>query len=177
VVQKVMDLLATAGHGVYFGEQVTQLEHALQCAALARAAGADEEAILAALLHDIGHLLGVPEGPVGVIEHDEIGRNWLLERGFSKRLAALVHGHVDAKRYLTATNPEYASRLSKASLETLRLQGGPMEPDESERFRGDPLFRDMLQLRSWDEAAKVPGLDVPGLESYRDLLLRHMYPQ
>ncbi|MBN8732228.1 MAG: HD domain-containing protein [Acidobacteria bacterium] len=174
VVQEVVDLLEHSGHEVYFGERVTQLEHALQCAAAAREAGADDEAVLAALLHDIGHLLGVPEGPVGVIDHDMLGRKWLLERGFSERVATLVWGHVNAKRYLTATNPAYASRLSDASVETLRLQGGPLTPAEAEAFRQQPLFQEMLQLRSWDEAAKVPGRQVLALESYRDLLARHL---
>lgn len=174
VTQEVLALFRDSADGVYFGEQVTQLEHALQCAAAARTAGADEETILAALLHDIGHLLGEPEGPVGVIHHDTIGRDWLLARGFSERVASLVEGHVDAKRYLTATNPAYAGRLSEASRQTLRLQGGPMSDEEAGRYSRGPLFREKLQLRSWDEAAKEPGLDVPGLGAYAAMIERHL---
>lgn len=177
-VEEVLSLLEDGGRTAYFGEPVTQLAHALQCAYLAREAGADDELILAALLHDVGHLVVSEDArhhdEVGVVNHDEVGAAWLRERGFSERLAALVGGHVDAKRFLTATRPEYAARLSPASTATLALQGGPMDGGEAETFRQDPLLRDKLRLRTWDEQAKVPCAPVAPLASYREMLLHHL---
>jgi len=179
ITAQVIALLETAGQSAYFGEPVTQLEHALQCAQLATDSGADEEMILAALLHDIGHLLeeeGLRHEEVGVIDHDAAGARYLRDRGFSDRLAALVGGHVEAKRYLTRTNPSYFARLSPASVTTLQLQGGPMTQQEAEAFDRDPLKDQKLRLRSWDETGKLPGCTVAPLSSYRDLLVRHLHP-
>ena len=176
VAGEILNLLGNAANQEYFGEPVSQLQHALQCAQLARDAGADDETILAALLHDVGHLLDAPR-EVGVVHHDEIGARWLLERGFSQRVASLVAGHVDAKRYLTATNAAYAAKLSPASAATLVLQGGPMGADEATKFAVDPLFADKLRLRSWDEQGKRLDWDVTGLPSYRELLLEHLRAQ
>jgi phosphonate degradation associated HDIG domain protein len=178
VVEGVFGLLASSGGEQYFGEAVSKLEHAVQCAWHARQAGADEELILASLLHDIGHLFdtegSVRDERVGVVNHDSIGEQWLLERGFSPRLARLVGGHVDAKRYLTATNKEYMGKLSPASVETLKLQGGPMEPADVEAFSGAPELRDILRLRTWDEMAKDPQWTGPGLPEYREMMIRHL---
>lgn len=178
VVKEVMDLLEDTGSEAYFGESVTKLQHAVQCAWHAGQAGADEELILASLLHDIGHLFDgegtIRDQRVGVVNHDAMGAQWLLARGFSERVARLVGGHVDAKRYLTAANPGYLERLSPASMETLRLQGGPMSPADLEAFAAEPALRDILRLRSWDELAKDPNWEGPGLETYRDMMLRHL---
>ena len=155
------------GSGAYFGERVTQLQHALQAAHCAVLARADEELVVAALLHDIGHLLGGNlHAEIGVIDHDQSCVAWLRERGFSERLIALVSGHVAAKRYLVATRADYRARLSEASTKTLALQGGAMSEAEVKAFAESPYFRDLLRLRSWDEAAKEPEAVVPGLESY-----------
>ena len=141
-------------------------------------AGADEELVLASLLHDIGHLLNtedsVRDEQVGVVNHDDVGRRWLIKRGVSERLANLVGGHVDAKRYLTATNAAYMERLSPASQQTLHLQGGPMNEADAEAFAREPELRDMLRLRSWDEMAKDPTWRGPSLASYREMLVRHL---
>lgn len=178
VVDEVISLLRHSGGEQYFGEPVTKLEHAEQCAWHAQQAGADEELVLAALLHDVGHLidteLAIRDERVGVVNHDDVGRQWLLERGFSARLATLVGGHVDAKRYLTATNAAYIERLTPASQETLRLQGGPMDESSAEAFAREPELRDILRLRSWDEMAKDPQWRGLGLESYREMLVRHL---
>ena len=175
---QVIALFAGAGDGNYFGERVTQLEHALQCAHLAAQSGASGETVLAALLHDAGHLLDSDASerhPVlGVLRHEKLGADWLRSLGFSERVLELVGSHVDAKRYLTYANPAYRERLSEASQETLRLQGGPMTGGEAEAFRADPLFEDKLRIRSWDDQAKAPGLEVPGLESYRPLIEAHL---
>ncbi len=178
IADEVIALLEKSGGDEYFGEAVSKLQHALQCAWHAQQAHADEELVLAALLHDVGHLFDkegtVRDERVGVVNHDEMGAQWLLARGFSPRLAALVGGHVDAKRYLTATHPDYLQRLSPASMETLQLQGGPMSAEDLADYASQPELRDMLRLRSWDEMAKDPAWRGPGLADYRDLLIRHL---
>ena len=178
VAEEVLNLLASRGGGEYFGEAVTKLEHALQCAWRAREAGAGEELVLAALLHDIGHLLdaedAIRDPRVGVVNHDAIGAAWLAARGFSPRVARLVGGHVAAKRYLTAAEPGYAERLSPASRETLALQGGPLDAASAAAFAAQDGLRDLLRLRVWDELAKDPDWRGPGLDAYRPLLLRHL---
>lgn len=178
VVDEVLAMMERSGGGQYFGEAVSKLEHALQCAWHARQAKADEELVLAALLHDIGHLFDVEDTVrdprVGVVNHDAIGARWLLDRGFSERLTRLVGGHVEAKRYLTATRQEYQERLSPASRETLALQGGPMGEADAEVFAGQPDMLDMLRLRAWDEMAKDPEWRGPGLEDYREMMERHL---
>ena len=167
----VLALLAGAREEGYIGEAVTQLEHALQCAAAADRAGAAEEEVLAALLHDVGHLCAPPDAPrmagLGVTSHETVGADFLAAHGAPPRLCALVAGHVQAKRYLAATNPRYAAALSDASRGTLAFQGGPMSPQEVAAFDREPLRDAWLRLRSWDEAGKVPGAAVPPLEAYR----------
>lgn len=178
IANEVISMLIDTGGDQYFGEAVTKRQHSEQCAWHAVRNGADEEMILACLLHDIGHVLDTSESirdeRVGVVNHDDIGAQWLLERGFSTRLAKLVGGHVDAKRYLTATNTTYHDRLSPASQETLRLQGGPMNEADAKSFASDPDLRDMLRLRSWDELAKDPDCVCPPVEHYREMLVRHL---
>lgn len=178
VADEAMALLARAQGEQYFGEAVSKLEHAEQCAWHAEQAGADEELVLAALLHDIGHFFdgagSLRDETVGVVNHDEMGEEWLFQRGFSARLARLVGGHVDAKRYLTAINSEYFGRLSRASMETLRLQGGPMSGEEIATFAARPDLKDMLRLRVWDELAKDPGWTGPRLPTYRAMMIRHL---
>ncbi len=171
--EEITALFEARGQDAYFGEPVTQLAHALQAADWAARSGADEETIVAALLHDIGHLLeGDRHDEIGVIDHDEVAERWLCERGFSPRLIRLVRGHVDAKRYQVAVNPEYRNRLSEASKQTLALQGGPMSPDEADAFASDPLFREMIRLRQWDELAKDPQATPPDWPQYEPLVER-----
>lgn len=181
IANEITAVLEESGADEYFGEAVSKRVHAEQCAFHAEQAGADEELIIAALLHDIGHLLEDDSAHrherVGVVNHDKIGEEWLLQRGFSTRVAALVGGHVDAKRYLTATNPGYMQKLSPASAETLQLQGGPMSVTQAELFSRDPGLHDKLRLRTWDEMAKDPSWRGPGVHSYRKLIVKHLQRQ
>ena len=162
----------------YIGEPVSQLEHALQCAALARAARAADAEVLAALFHDIGHLIAPPGAPemdgLGIVDHESIGAAWLSALGFGADVCALAAAHVEAKRYLAARKAGYYARLSEASRGTLRFQGGPMSAEQAAAFEADPLFAAKVRLRSWDEAAKEPNLAVPPLESYASLLRKHL---
>ena len=167
----IASLFAQSGHDAYFGEPVTQLEHALQAAQLAEQAGADRETVVAAFLHDIGHLLPEEEGHAymdgyGTVDHERLGADFLRQRGFSEKVAQLIENHVNAKRYLVAKSMNYFERLSEASLRTLEFQGGPMTADEATRFEQHPYFNEILQMRRWDEQAKIPGLPTPDLAHY-----------
>jgi phosphonate degradation associated HDIG domain protein len=178
VADEILALLESAADMDYVGEEVSQLEHGLQCAKLAVDAGGDDETVLAALLHDIGHICA-GEGAarmdeLGIVDHEAIGADFLRCRGFSERVVALVQGHVEAKRYLTFQHSSYRERLSEASLGTLAHQGGPMSAEEAEEFEQDPLFEQKLRLRSWDEKGKRTDWEVPPLESYRAVLVRHL---
>ena len=174
-VDEIFALFENGGSEAYFGEPVTQLQHALQSAHWAKQAHADDETVLAALLHDIGHLLGGDlHADLGVIDHDRAAVDWLRSRGFSERLIALVAGHVAAKRYLVAVTPGYYDRLSQASKQTLELQGGPMSRDEVCDFESNPWYQDQLRVRTWDELAKDPEAAVAPLEEYRWMLAAHL---
>lgn len=157
--KEIMDLFAKYGNSDYDGEPVTQTSHMVQCAMLAMQANADQELVLGAFLHDIGHLLGHKNkadamGGFGSVNHEGIGADYLKNKGFSERVCAVVDGHVAAKRYLVATDETYSSKLSPASWETLRWQGGPMTREETEAFRQHPYFSEIIQVRLWDEEAK-----------------------
>lgn len=114
---------------------------------------------------------------VGVVEHDEVGAHALRELGFSADVADIVSGHVAAKRYLVATDKDYASKLSDVSVESLRLQGGSMSAGEVQDFTRSPNWQSMVRVRTWDDRAKTPGANVPGLESYRELVTAHLSRQ
>ena len=161
-------LFEQQGGADYYGEPVSQLAHALQCAHLAESADADNDTVVAALLHDIGHLLpgGALMANYGRLDHERGGADFLRRRGFSEKVAQLIEHHVDAKRYLTHKHPAYAAALSEASRQTLAFQGGPMTPEEARRFEQHPFFAEILQVRRWDEAAKRPGWRTPELAHY-----------
>lgn len=175
-IKTLVNLFKRATAADYVGEPVSQSEHALQAAALAQASG-DVELQLAALLHDVGHLC-FPDAEqmdnVGTLEHEMLGADYLTALGFSNRVATLVAGHVDAKRYLVSTNQVYSSKLSDASRKTLEFQGGAMSPLETQKFKNSPDHHDLLKLRAWDEAAKVPGKNVPGFEHYLPIIEQHL---
>jgi [1-hydroxy-2-(trimethylamino)ethyl]phosphonate dioxygenase len=170
VVDEIETLFETQGNAAYFGEAVSQTEHALQAAYQAEQEGASDALVVAALLHDIGHLLHhlpeniAEEGVDGY--HENVGDVWLT-RHFGPEVTEPARLHVAAKRYLCATEPGYLALLSPASLQSLALQGGPLTPEEVADFERNPYYRAAARLRHWDDAAKVPGLEVPGLTHYR----------
>jgi gamma-butyrobetaine dioxygenase len=165
-IRDLMDILEAQGGSAYHGEAVTQLEHALQAAALAEQAEAAPVLVAAALLHDLGHLL--PADP-SEAAHEELGARWLA-RFFPPAVTEPIRLHVPAKRYLCYAEPAYLKGLSAASLTSLRVQGGPFTEAEARAFREGPHADAALALRRWDEAAKVPGLPTPGLEHFRPFL-------
>ena len=177
-VDEIFSLFNRHGSGDYVGEAVSQLQHGLQAASQARASGAKDAVIAAALLHDVGHMIGLsfPErytrmGDCGTFGHEGIGGSWLDSLGFDPLVGTLVRRHVDAKRYLCAVNLEYEKTLSSASRTTLGHQGGPMSSDEVNAFSQDPLKDTIILMRSWDEAAKDPHAIVSPLEAYRGLFI------
>ena len=161
------------GSAAYFGEPVSTLEHSLQTAHFARQAAAPASLVVAALLHDIGHLLGhVPDDIkewTFDARHEEVGGRWLARR-FGPEVSGPVRLHVAAKRYLCATDPGYFAKLSPASVRTLELQGGPMSPHEVADFEAQPFFREAVRLRHWDDEGKVAGLATADLASYREMI-------
>ncbi|HEY6346758.1 MAG TPA: phosphonate degradation HD-domain oxygenase [Bryobacteraceae bacterium] len=173
VANEVILLMRQRGGASYLGEPVSQLEHALQAAWLASLAGASRQLVLAALLHDVGHLLhNLPESIAseGVdTAHEIAGYDWILRR-FGPIVAEPVRYHVAAKRYLCAVEPEYRATLSPASLESLQLQGGPMNEGQIRAFEALPCYREAVMLRRWDDEAKVSGWVVPDIEEYREII-------
>ncbi len=151
-----------------YEESVTQLEHGLQAAHLATEANADSDLITSALLHDIGHLIASsPEEAKGVDwKHEDVAASF-LEELFSERVLEPIRLHVPAKRYLCTTDESYYDSLSSASKESFHLQGGKLSDDERRDFESTLHLERALELRRWDDLAKVVDWDVPRIEAYR----------
>ncbi|TGA91612.1 phosphonate degradation HD-domain oxygenase [Streptomyces sp. MZ04] len=173
-VDRLAELFEGEGSAEYLGEAVTQAEHMLQAGALAEAAGAPPHLIAAALLHDIGHFHGTVTGR-DLMEggtdnrHSHTGADW-LDQWFGPGVTGPVRLHVAAKRYLCTAEPGYFDLLSEASVHTLRVQGGPMTPEQARDFEALPGARDAVAVRRWDEQAKDPDMDTPGFDHFRPLL-------
>jgi phosphonate degradation associated HDIG domain protein len=170
----VVELFARWGT-VHYDDRVSQLDHALQCAALARDADADEALVAASLLHDIGHLLELEasSGQIGDLTTDrahETRAARVLAPLFPASVTGPIALHVAAKRYLCAVEPDYTSRLSDGSVRSLTTQGGPMSPAEVARFEAHPAHRAACDLRRWDDLGKVDGLSVAPFDDYVSLL-------
>ena len=172
---ELLALYGARGAAAYFGERVSMSEHSLQAAHFARVEAAPEALVLAALLHDVGHLLeAVPdaiEDWTSDAHHEEIGAAWLARR-FPREVCEPVRLHVPAKRYLCATDPAYNARLSPASVHTLALQGGPMNAAEVARFAAEPFAQAAVRVRHWDDQGKVAGLATPAFSDYAALIER-----
>ncbi len=173
VADEIFALFDKRGCEAYFGESVSMTEHALQAAQAAQLEGASAALVVAALLHDIGHL--VEDVPDDIADwtadarHEEVGGRWLATR-FASEIHQPVRLHVPAKRYLCAVDPAYFARLSPASVRTLELQGGPMSASEIAAFRTQPFSAEAVRIRRWDDAGKQPGLATRALSEYRALI-------
>jgi phosphonate degradation associated HDIG domain protein len=177
IVDHVFDLYVVHGHEDYIGEPVSQIEHMSQSAQRATGEGYDEEVILAAFFHDIGHICttvtpGMSMSGYGMKSHEKIGANYLRRLGFPERIAKLVENHVQAKRYLTYKYSAYYDQLSEASKKTLEFQGGIMTPEEAKAFENDPLFEVSIRMRKWDELAKEINVPVIELSTLKNMALR-----
>lgn len=187
----LIHMLNTKGQGDYIGEPISQLEHSLQAAHLAMSNHAEDETVVAALLHDIGQFLPAEEiksiahevqsmkdsddtsdGGVGRVGHERIGEEYLHRLGFSQKVSTLVGSHVAAKRYLCTAEPGYYDTLSEASKKSLMYQGGPMQGAEFERWAANPWCEEICQLRKWDDGAKIVGLAAEPVETYEQMIVQ-----
>ncbi len=169
VTKQIISLFESKGSSMYGGEAVTQLEHALQAADLAKKNQASDSLIVASLLHDIGHLLHdlpemASEGGIDDI-HEELAARFLKDY-FIEAVTEPVKLHVQAKRYLCAVEPDYYDSLSQPSKTSLALQGGIMMETEIDNFRNNPYHKDAISLRKWDDLAKDPGMVCPDLYEF-----------
>jgi phosphonate degradation associated HDIG domain protein len=159
--------------GLHYGEDVSQLEHALQTAHHARVDGAPPALIAAALLHDVGHMMqkaGEDAATRGVDDrHEDIGAGYLA-RAFGVEVIEPIRLHVAAKRYLAAREANYLAGLSRASLQSLALQGGPMTEAEALAFLARSSASAAIRLRRYDEMGKIQGVEMAEMETYEALL-------
>lgn len=175
-IDLLFNLYKCFGKADYLGEPISQEEHALQCGQLALAEKKDDdEFVVAALFHDIGHLAGhwldLPTmDHVGVLNHEGIGATVMKNLGFTDRVCDLIRHHVDAKRYLRYKDSSYP--LSSGSEESLKRQGGPMTKEEALQYESDNRMKDYILLRSFEDRGKIPGLQTLNWEHYRSVLKR-----
>ncbi len=191
ISDEIIQLFQEKGQYQYGGESVNQLEHALQSAAHAQKMKLSEELVIAALLHDLGHLLDHDFESSSEFENDsenhtdgqvrenndlsedhqhEILGDRYLQNYFGPELTEPVRLHVAAKRFLCTKDESYYQKLSHASILSLKLQGGKMSDGEMETFLKNPYAQSALQIRACDDEAKVIGKLIPPLEAYRPLL-------
>lgn len=163
-----------------YDETVTQLDHGLQAAHVAKSRGASESVQVATLLHDIGHLfLAEHDGREGFLvedlQHERVAEPFLA-RWFGDQIARPVALHVPAKRYIVRNDPTYAAGLSESSQRSLAVQGGPMSDAEAAEFEADPWHSDAVAIRYADDLGKTRGAEVPGLQTWRELVLKYIKP-
>jgi phosphonate degradation associated HDIG domain protein len=163
------------GHIAYSGEGVSQLEHALQTAQRAQAAGAGDELVTAALLHDLGHLLnlqGETPSERGIDDQHQYFAIPFIRALFKPAVVEAIRLHVDAKRALCALEPEYYEALSQDSKRSLTLQGGIFTRPETQAFLSKPFADNAIRVRRWDDAAKVAGEVTPPIGHYLEIAAR-----
>ena len=173
IIDFILDLFARRGSEEYMGEAVSMAQHMEQSAACAATEGASDELVIASLLHDIGHFVG--DFPVEALEngidnlHEEAGARF-LEAFYPASVTEPIRLHVAAKKYLCAVDKNYFDCLSDASINSLRVQGGPMSPTEVDEFETNPHYLAAVDVRKYDDDGKVAGLDIKPVEDYRDKL-------
>ena len=174
VVDELRALMESRGAEPY-GENISIAEHSLLTALAAEESGASECLIAASLMHDVGHWLDEPDDEYGIHSHGALGGDWVAKR-FGPAISEPVKLHVEAKRYLCAVDPNYVDQLSSASVYTLGKQGGSMSEKEVDTFSSLPYFDDACKLRQLeDNFGKRSGVEVPALDHFAALLLKHCY--
>lgn len=174
--EHILRLFNLRGQGRYGSEEVSQLQHALQCAVLAKRKGASCTMVAAALLHDLGHIIddqAMPESDEQNLDdaHEQRAYQW-IKSNFGKPVADPVRLHVAAKRYLCTVEPDYLAKLSPASLKSFYDQGGLMSQSQIDDFRDEPFAFEAVELRRWDDLAKDPDMQTPSIEEFAPLLDR-----
>lgn len=169
LLDELFFLLERKGGERYGQEAVSQIDHALQAASLAEAERAPSALVIAALFHDIGHLMHEnEEAALGGVDmrHEACGAAFLAD-WFGPDITRPVRLHVEAKRYLCATEAGYFEALSPASKRSLKLQGGPLCAAEAEIFAVEPHGEAATRLRRWDDCAKIVGAQTAKLGHFR----------
>jgi phosphonate degradation associated HDIG domain protein len=172
-LKNIIELFAKKGSQPYGAEAVTQLEHALQCATLAEISGQNHELITACLLHDLGHLIhNLGDNPAikGIDDHHEYRAILFLNQMFSPAVTEPIRLHVTAKRYLCSVDPKYWESLSEPSKCSLELQGGIFLSEQAENFIHQPYAQDAVQLRIFDDQAKISNLQTPDLNHFTQFI-------
>lgn len=174
ITERILDIFEKRGNAQYGIEEVTQMQHALQCATLAEYENADIRLVISALLHDIGHIISDDDVPETVEEdlhdfHEEKGYQFLLDH-FGARIADPVRLHVEAKRYLCTVEPGYIDKLSPTSRKSYLDQGGAMTEDEIADFESEPHFSESVQVRSWDDLAKDPNVKTKTIQDFAPMI-------
>ncbi|KAJ2862193.1 hypothetical protein GGH94_004424 [Coemansia aciculifera] len=196
-VSKVFELLENSGKKEYVGGNMTQLDHALRVAYLAKREGADEETILAGLLlsaprlsfepaltndssntRDKKQTVHRPTGQVPdflTIDRYEADDFSVRKLGFSTKTCELVESNVMAKRYLSTIDPGYGDYTGSYTVIFDAVPRSPLSPTEMREFEKDPLFKPKVQLAKWDAAAtKTTDIKPPALDTYRDMAIRNI---
>ncbi|CAJ2512814.1 Uu.00g009330.m01.CDS01 [Anthostomella pinea] len=183
IVSEMFGFIESQGKGDYLGERVSQLQHSLQAATFAQKAGADDEMVLGALLHDVGRFipaekkatLGAPDGTnVGKASHEVVGEHYLSKQGFSYKICQLVGAHVFAKRYLCAIDASYQDGLSSASKSSFKHQGGAFSKEQVMAAQQDHLLEEKVAVRRWDDQAKDPLMQTPPLSSFEEMAVQSL---
>lgn len=179
-IEDIIDLYKKYGDNDYIGEKINQTEHGIQAALLAKEEGSDDESIVAALLHDIGHLIGIKccleqMENVGCMRHEHIGADALRNLGMNQKTCELIRNHVNTKRYLVTKDNSYYDQLSIASKTTLKFQGGKMDELEMKQFESSPFFDLFIKMRIWDDKAKIKDMKLPGIEDFKVEMKKCIY--
>jgi len=173
-LQNLFNLYTKYGDYDYIGEKVSQIEHMIQAAMLAEENNEQKNVIIACFLHDIGHLLGIDKklngDEFGTFNHELIGKDYLYKIGFKYPIPELVFNHVYAKKYLVSKYENYYEKLSSASKETLKQQGGGLNEKEMKEFEQDKLFKISLRMREYDEQAKDTNKKIKSVDYYFHLI-------
>lgn len=181
ICDKIMQILNKSST-IFINEEISQLDHALQCAKFAKDAKYEDEVTIACLLHDIGNLIEEKDinlniqkmNNLGNYKHEILGSIYLRQLGFSDKIVELVKNHVNAKRYLVSKNRNYLKKLSNASNKTLENQGYLMNNEEMNNFEKNKYFRDIIRLREYDDKAKKMNIKIYPLVDYYDMIYNHL---